>query len=357
MKILLFNDILGAGGAQRQLVTLARLLKEKGYSVSMLDYWDSKFYDEYLNAHQIPFAHVPTKGKKNIIKMLTARIKELEPDVVISYMENPSIVACVSKLIAKKKFKLIVSERNTTQVITLNTRIRFFLFRLANYIVPNSHSQGRFINEHYPVLGKKTKVITNVIDANKFVPAEERPENSVFRFVVVARVVEQKNVLRFIEAVSILKERGYILCVDWYGEPYPQEYFVECLHLKAEKNVDDVLYFHEPTRDVVKVYQSANAFILPSIYEGFPNVLCEAMACGLPVIASDVCDNSNILCDERCGYLVDPLNPISIANAMENMLNLSVEERYAMGDACRKHIENYFSEEKFVNAYIKLIEG
>lgn len=356
-KILLFTDILGSGGAQRQLVTLARLLKSKGYNVSMLDYWDNPFYDEYLKTYNIPFAHKLTKGKKEIIKMLTAHVNELQPDVVISYMENPSIVACVSKFIAKNSFKLIVSERNTTQVITRNTRIRFFLFRLANYIVPNSHSQGRFIEEHYSNLSKKTKVITNVIDAGRFIPVKVRPVNPISKFVVVARVVEQKNVLRFIEAVSLLKEKGYNFRIDWYGEPYPQEYFAECLHLQASKHVDDVLYFHEPTREVIKVYQSADAFILPSNYEGFPNVLCEAMSCGLPVIASAVCDNPNILCDDRCGYLVDPLKPESIAEAMEKMLKLSVEERHAMGDASRKHIENFFSEEKFVNSYIELIEG
>lgn len=356
-KILLFTDVLGAGGAQRQLVTLASLLKTKGYDVNMLDYWDNTFYDEVLKLNNVPFAHRLTKGKKNIIKMLTSHVNILQPDVVISYMENPSVIACISKLIAKKKFKLIVSERNTTQVINCNTRIRFFLFRLTDYIVPNSHSQGRFIDEHYSNLSKKTRVITNVIDAKKFVPTEVCPNNNVFKFVVVARVVEQKNVLRFIEAVSILKEKGYNFRVDWYGEPYPPEYFANCLHMQAEKHVQDVLYFHEPTREVVKVYQSADAFVLPSIYEGFPNVLCEAMSCGLPVIASAVCDNPKILCDEHCGYLVDPLKPESIADAMEKMLNLSVGNRHAMGEASRMHIENYFSEEKFVNAYIELIEG
>ena len=48
-KILLFIDILCSGGAQRQLVQLGNLLKQKGYEVLFLDYWDSKFYDEFLN--------------------------------------------------------------------------------------------------------------------------------------------------------------------------------------------------------------------------------------------------------------------------------------------------------------------
>lgn len=355
-KILLFTDVLCSGGAQRQLTTLAVLLKDKGYQVSTLDYWDNPFYDEYLTNNDVPFVHKPTVGKLNIIKMFIAHVNELQPDVVIAYMEHPSIVACIGKFFAKKKYKLIVSERNTTQSLTRNDKLRFFLFRFADYIVPNSHSQYNFISEHYPNLVNKTKTITNVIDTKKFSPVETKQKNENFTFVVVARVVEQKNVLRFIEAVRLAHQKNKTFVVNWYGAPYPESYFKKCIELVAQYGLEDVLVFHDPTREIVKVYQQADAFILPSIYEGFPNVLCEAMSCGLPVIASAVCDNPNILCDERCGFLVNPLKPESIAEAMEKILKLREEARKIMGNASRKHIESYFSAESFANSYIELIE-
>ena len=354
-KILLFTDVLGSGGAQRQLTTLAVLLKGKGYQVSLLDYWNDPFYDDYLKQQDIPFVHKPTVGKLNIIRMFIAYINKLQPDVVIAYMEHPSIVACVGKIFAKKKFKLIVSERNTTQILTRNDKLRFFLFRVADYIVPNSHSQYKFISEHYSNLVSKTKTITNVIDTKKFCPAEKKQKNEIFTFVVVARVVEQKNVLRFIEAVHLTYQRNKSFVVNWYGAPFPETYFKECKDLVTRYGLEQVLIFNDPIREIVKIYQQADAFILPSIYEGFPNVLCEAMSCGLPVIASNVCDNPDILSNEKCGYLVDPYKPETISNSMLMMMCKPIEELKTMGLCSRNIIENKYSVTAFVTSYMELI--
>ena len=81
------------------------------------------------------------------------------------------------------------------------------------------------------------------------------------------------------------------------------------------------------------------------------------MACGLPVIASNVCDNPRILCNEVCGYLVNPYSAENMADAMKKMMELSPEERINMGRLARNHIETAFSSDNFINAYIKLIEG
>ncbi len=356
-RVLLFTDVLCSGGAQRQLVTLASLLKEKGYVVSILDYWDNTFYNDWLNKHDIPFCHKLTKGKWNIMKMFLRHVKENRPDTVISYLERPSVIACISKLLSRHRFKLIVSERNTSQSVTNSERLRFFLFRIADAVVPNSHSQYNYIAGNFPNLKSRTHTINNVIDCRNFIPAEQHTCGKPFKFLVVARVVEQKNVLHFIKTLAILNGKGYDFSVDWYGDPYPQSYFDECLTLRKNLGLDKILTFHDPKKDIVKVYQGADAFVLPSLYEGFPNVLCEAMSCGLPVIASDVCDNPYILSDSKCGYLVNPLSEQSIAEAMEKMITAPSSEIVGMGKAARKRIETGFSSEKFISAYIKLIEG
>lgn len=357
-RILLFIDVLGSGGAQRQLVTLAVLLKQRGFDVRLLDYWDDTFYDEYLIRHQVPFEHVPTKGKLRIIRMYVRKLRCIKPDAIIAYMENPSIVACIGRVISLSRAKLIVSERNTTQQVSLSTRLRFFLFRyLADYVVPNSHSQDRFIKEHFKAVAPKSHVITNVVDTETFQPQNvtETNESNIVKFVVVARVVEQKNVLRFIEAVALLKNMGKKFRVDWYGNPYPLAYFESCTERIRTLCLQDVFAFHAPVQDVVAVYHSADVFVLPSIYEGFPNTLCEAMSCGLPVIVSCVCDNSYIVPDSACGILVDPLKPESIAQAMAQFADMTKAQLIQMGCACRRHIMTNFSKEVFVNEYEKLL--
>lgn len=354
-KILLFIDVLGSGGAQRQLVELAKLLRIQGHDVFLLDYWDSDFYDSYLLQQRIRFEHCPTKGKWNIIRMFMRKVQTFKPNVVISYLENPSIVAVIGRLCTRQKFRLIVSERNTTQHNSWQTKLRMNLFRFADFIVPNSHSQQAFIDKYYHFLRKKVVTITNMVDTTRFVPMQHKELTLPIKFVVVGRVVEQKNPLRFIEAIKKVRDAGYQLRVDWYGDPYPQSYYEQCQALVKRLGLQDYFQFHPATQDVVSVYHAGDVFVLPSIYEGFPNVLCEAMACGLPVIASNVCDNPYIMRDEVNGFLIDPLSVQDMSEKIRFMLELSVEDRFNMGKQSLEIVRSAFSAAQYQEAYIQLI--
>lgn len=355
-KILLFTDILGSGGAQRQLVILAILLKQRGYDVLMLDYWNSDFFDEKLTKEGIPFIHNYTVGKINIIRMFVKEVENYRPDVVISYMENPSIVACVGKLLCKFNFRLIVSERNTTQVNNIKTRLRMNLFRLANCVVPNSYSQTDFIKKNYSFLNPKLHTITNCLDTGLFSPShKESAPSPILRILVVARVVEQKNVIRFIEAIGKLKNKGYKFVVDWFGEPYPQEYFELCKVRLKECAVDQIFSFHSSKKNIVDEYRKSDIFVLPSIYEGFPNVLCEAMSCGLPVLAGNICDNPVIIRNEECGLLFNPYDANDMADKIENMLVFDKKKRLEIGNNARLLVLRTFSIDNFIKAYQGLI--
>jgi len=356
-KILLFTDILGSGGAQRQLVTLAFLLKQRGYDVFLLDYWNSDFYDDKLTKGGISFKHNHTVGKINIIRMFVHEVKRYRPDAVISYMENPSLIACVGKILCRSHFHLIVSERNTTQTDDFRTRLRMHFFRLANYVVPNSFSQTNFIRQHYPFLRSKLYTITNCVDTDYFSPKEfDYSQNVIPRILVVARVVEQKNVLRFIEAVGKLHKKGYEFTVDWFGDPHPLEYFELCKSKLIEWRIDTIFKFYPATKNIVEEYRKTDIFVLPSIYEGFPNVLCEAMSCGLPVLAGKVCDNSIIVPNEECGLLFDPFNVDDIFDKLEYMLLMNENQLIEMGRTGRFHIVHNFSIDDFVKKYVKLID-
>ena len=360
-KVLLLIDSLCSGGAQRQLVGLAVLLKEYGYNVCIVDYWDIDFYDKYLHEKGVRFDHCVAKGKLNIIREIRLAIKRERPNVVISYMEHPSIIACLIKIShTTHPFHLIVSERNTSQANGRSEKVRFNLFRCADFVIPNSHSQKKFIKTNFPLPSDRTVTITNYIDVNRFSPSEsfDGIHNDELKVVMVGRVVEQKNPLRFLKAISIVKNKNPHLKfkVDWYGEPYPESYFQECLSLKKSLGLDDIVEFHPPTSDVVSVYRNSDIFILPSIYEGFPNVLCEAMSCGLPVLASNVCDNPNIVADGENGLLFNPLSIDDMAEAISSMLTLPRQKLEEMGKKSRRIALEQFSETQFLDSYISLIE-
>ena len=355
-RILCLIDSLGPGGAQRQLVGLATFLKGRGYDVTVATYHDNRFYVDSLLTNGVPYVYLKKANNSTFRIWHIARyIRRMKPDVVIAYLETPSICACVAKIF-NQKFKLIVSERNTTQHTGRNEKIRFILFRFADYVVPNSYSQEEYMKSEFPKLSGKIVTIPNFVDLDYFTPnykkRRETPE-----IMVAASIWASKNTLGFIDAVAKLKGKGYKFHVSWYGlTEANKDYSEQCFEKIDKLGVGDVLELKNKTHQIKEKYQEADYFCLPSFYEGTPNVICEAMACGLPIACSNVCDNSRYVEEGYNGFLFDPHDAATIASALNKMLGLSEcdHERYCKNS--RERAEIMLSKEQFVQSYIKLIE-
>ena len=350
-KIICFTDNLGSGGAQRQLVGLACMLKSRGYDVSVLLYYDTPFYKSQLDEAGVE--SVVVGNTSNPIKRLWALYRYFRKqscDTLISYQETPSLIASLFRPLLKWS-KLIVSERNTTQQLTKRDKLRFWLYRYADVIVPNSYSQADFICNNFVDLKSKVAPITNFVDTDKFFPMKKR--NRENELVVVASNKAEKNFVKFIDAVAILRQRGVQISASWYG--LTQADIVRCSNIVAEREVSDVVSLHLPSKNIQEVYRTADYFCLPSLFEGFPNVLCEAISCGLPVACSRVCDNPYIVEYGENGYLFDPYDANSIADAIENLVSMSDEEYNAISAKNRGKAEMIFSKDIFVKKYIAIL--
>jgi glycosyltransferase involved in cell wall biosynthesis len=109
------------------------------------------------------------------------------------------------------------------------------------------------------------------------------------------------------------------------------------------------------TRDPRQAYWDSDAVLLASWYEGCPNVICEAMACGKPVLASAVSDNPLIVEDGVTGLLFDPRSPGDIAEAIEEFAAMSLERRHTMGVAGRRRAETFFDLDSCSRQYEELL--
>ena len=255
------------------------------------------------------------------------------------------------------RFKLIVSERIADSEIGKKGTL-FKLYRFANYVVPNAHSQGEFLSVHFPWMKKKIVPITNFTDTDFFTPIEESV-NSPLSVLTVARVAKQKNVLRYLEAIALLKSKGIEnVHFDWYGnvERGQDNYAQECYAKVKELGLEGVIEFHPATPDILKRYQQCDIFCLPSLFEGFPNVLCEAMSCGKPVLCGNVCDNARIASDGNTGFLFDPTNVEDMVAKMQQLLTMPKDELASFGKNSRCIAVELLSKDAFVSKYIELIE-
>lgn len=358
-RIVCLSDRLGfRGGAERQLSGLTFFLKQKGYDVQAVTYLKQSHPSVLEMNFGMKYHCLDATNIFSKLLKVGSYIKKNKTEVVIAYKNGPTKLCCILKMLGFK-FCLIASERNTTQNITFAEKVKFFLYRFADYIVPNSYAQEKFIVNNFPHLADKVKTIVNYVEADKFVPIEynESDDDTVRKCVVVASIKKQKNPINLIKAAKLMKDQKMNVHIDWIGSSNDETLNEECKTLIKELAVENYICFKPASPEVHKEYPKYDFFCLPSYFEGFPNTLCEAMSCGLPVVASAICDNPYILKNGEYGILFKPELPEEMADAFARIIKRSKDELQSQGRVNRERIIRVCSSEAFVNQYINIIEN
>jgi glycosyltransferase involved in cell wall biosynthesis len=366
MKILCFIDSLNSGGAQRQFSLLAVLLKEKGIDVEVMIYCDFDFFKPMLNEANIPITMISSRNKLSRILSVRKALYNAKPDIVIAFLDTPSLLVELA-MIPKRKFKLIVSERSYDRLKSIATQKKLLFHKLADAIVTNSYSQERFIKSAMPSLSSRTRTIINCVDLDYFNHSEEffSLQNNVVNILVIGNYRPEKNPLALIEAIDLIYGRYKLggVEVDWYGNNWFKDghptkdshIFLLAQQKILQKKLEAIFRLHGLASDVRTLYHQATAVCLPSIYEGCSNVICEAMACGKPILASKVSDNLILVKDGSNGFLFNPESPDDIAQTIIKFMNLSSTKKQEMGIFSRKQAEHLLSKKDFIDKYLQLI--
>lgn len=357
-KVLCLIDSLGSGGAERQMAGLVVLLKRRGYDVTLATYHVEDFYGKTARNGGVPPVVLYTKNN-SLSKLLVVKnfVEQGGYECLITYKSGPNAIGCILKLLGMK-CKLIVSERSFSMTLRRRDKICFFLYRYADYVVPNSYTQTNFIKNRYSYLANKVVTITNFTDTGLFSPLKTEQTNAV-RILTVARIAKMKNVLNYLEAIAKIKN-GVTKTIhfDWYGDVHQSAVDYNNLILKriSELEIGDVVEFHPATSQIVDEYRKCDIFCLPSFYEGFPNVICEAMSCGKPVVCSNVCDNPQIVQSGKNGLHFNPYDVNDIFDKLKQIIEMPEQALLKWGEKSRDIAISLFSEDSFIDKYINLIE-
>jgi glycosyltransferase involved in cell wall biosynthesis len=361
MRIACLIDSLNSGGAQRQMCMLAPLLKKRGMEVEVLTYFPHDFFAHLLKEAGVPWRVITWRNHFGRIFAVRKAIRDAKPDVVIAYLETPSLMAELAA-IPDRPFKLIVSERNTTLSPGFKDKVYYNLHRLADAVVPNSYSQQRVLEKYAPYLKNKINTIINCVDLDKYkpTPAESLCSDPI-KILVLGRLEPQKNPMGLAQAVAIVaKKRPEIkLQIHWYGRQPRGEnakLFVSLKKQIEQESLQSSFLLYNPVQNVIPLYHQSDAVCMPSFYEGCSNVIAEAIACGKPVLAGNVCDNPILVNDGRNGLLFDSKNPEDIAEKLIQFSEMSVENRNQMARESRKMAEELLSPDRFVKNYINVIQ-
>jgi len=359
VKVTCFIDNLCAGGAQKQIVSLAILLKEAGHSVTILTYYPQDFFLNELENSGVNYSCINEPRLLSRVYKIRKTLNSLEQDVVIAFLKTPVLLAELSSL-PYKKWSLIVSERNAyPEKIDKKLFWRRLLHIFADYVVTNSNTNHSLLNRNAPWL-RNIKTIYNCVDLDYYSPSERITDSKKINILGVGKYSSQKNILNLIESISILLHRMPLLPihVDWFGDiPIENKnlsYYDSVLRRIVELNLQQHVSIHGP-EGMLEHYQNSTVLILPSFYEGVPNVVCEAMSCGLPILISNVGDHDNLVEQDSNGYLFDPHSISDIASTILNFCSLSREDRIKMSKESRRKAEKMFSKDRFLKEYLKVI--
>jgi glycosyltransferase involved in cell wall biosynthesis len=365
MKLVLFTDNLGSGGAQNQLCLLASELLRLGHDVSMLTYNlgtgdDANFFGQFLDSRGIARHRLPSVQRWRRPVELRRAVARLEPDAVLAFQEASSLYAELAGL-GGRGWGLVVSERNAFPGSQKGLRQLARLFHeIADEVTTNSKANRELMARSWQRLGSRVHVVYNAVDLEHFRPGPEsqvtsEPHDHRLRLVVLARYEGQKNIQNVLEAILCLRGRIGVR-LRWYGGTRGDgshldraRDFVRANGLQAEVEL------LPPTCDPRQAYWDSDAVLLASWYEGCPNAVCEAMACGKPVLASAVADNALLVEDGISGLLFDPQSPVAIAESIERFSELPPERRREMGIVGRRRAESLFCPESCVHRYEELL--
>lgn len=357
-NILLLIDDLGSGGAQNQLTLLAQGLQRNQHNVFVFTFYPDTFFKYRLDQINITYLHYLKKTKLGleVIQPLVNVIKNYDIDVVISFLDTPNFYGAVAATMTSR-VKFIPSYRSMTNLLGMSflKKMQYrFINKMASKIIANSHHERQRWQEADPANSHKWFTIYNcveIIDPEQYLPATRHAD-----FITVGSVGPAKNGLIVLEAMNKLKMKNIEIAIDWYGAHVThlnsrKEYLDNMCKAIEMYSLSPAFTWCMPTKSIRTLYNNYSAMILASHIEGLPNVICEAMMQGLPCIVSNVLDHPLLIEDGVQGFLFDPYDADSLADAICRFQNCTIEQKRDMGFKAKQKALALFDQDTFINLY------
>jgi glycosyltransferase involved in cell wall biosynthesis len=360
MNVLVVIDDLGSGGAQRQLVGVAAGLAGRGHRVGCFTYYSDPYFSADLTAVGVTRHEYQKRGRFSVGPVLALRdaITQGNYETVIEFQETPSVYAEVAgglrngvRVIAVES-SIVYGGRMTTGRI-----LKSHLHRLSDVVVCNSHTHHNWLAQSFPFLRGRLRTVWNGVDLEVFRPSDTRPERSCVQLLGVGRITPAKNIPALAAAIAKVRATGADVRVDWAGRVDDDGEAGRAFAAVDRFALEHVWRWLGQRNDVAALLQGCDALVLPSLWEGLPNVVCEALASGVPVLASAVSDNPQLVPDGENGFNFSAESIEAIAEGILRFTALNPGEREAMGRRARAFAERELGLSAYVDKYERLLKS
>jgi glycosyltransferase involved in cell wall biosynthesis len=340
----------------------------KKYVVVIHSYRKHKLQKENITEN---FSAIPTNGFSPIdstIRMIWLGYKALKAEKFNLIQAQDPFLTGVAAIILGYLFKIPTNIliygpnvydlhwRSSSLLNTLIAPIGVFVLKNASSIQVDGQMTARSLeNKGFSMKNIHIKpMIPSNIDAFLRVNQDkiENTSSSTVKLLFVGRLEKQKNLTMLTEVIKLLARHKYNVQINIVGEGSQKNLFVRNLY---EDGILSYVHFlgyiaHE---NIYEVFAEADIFLMTSLYEGYPRVLMESAATGLPIVTTAISGSDEAVVNEKTGYIV----PVNDVETFFNKLKILIEEpelRAKMGCAAKEHMSNLSNPTIFLDKQISI---
>lgn len=356
-KVSLFVPDLEGGGAERMMVHLANEFSLKSLAVDLV-LAESKGHNLFKVEKSVHIVDLNTPfSNPLIIFKLASYLRNVRPTALLTAMTYPNIAGLLAGKIARVSTRIVISERTTLTVQSGNIKslreclkpaVAKRLYRFADHIVAISDGVAENLHSNIGIRRDKITTIYNPVVTPELLQPHSKPDHPWFAntqspiILAAGRFVAAKDFSTLIKAFAeVKKQRDARLIILGEG---PQRKILT--DLIAQLNLMDSISLPGFVQNPACYMQHASLFVLSSRWEGFGNVLVEALACGCPVVSTNCPSGPEEILDSgKYGKLVLVGDPHALANAILSTLDkppaAEILHHRAMQFTAEKSAENY----------------
>jgi len=289
--------------------------------------------------------------------------KRVKPDVILHYTIKPNIYGTFAASLLKipsinNVCGLGTSFLNKNLVSKIAIALYKLAFRFPKLVYFQNDCDKNFFLESKIVKHNQIDVLPGSgIDLNRFIPVKKDKKVKPFTFLLVSRLIHDKGIVEYIDAIKLLKSKGLDAKFELLGQ-------IDEKHVRgiSQKLVDEwteqgIVDYLGTTDDVRPFINNSDCVVLPSYREGTPKSLLEAASSGKPIVATDVPGCNNVVSHSVNGYLCQQMDELDLAKKMEDMYYTQSDLLLKMGQESRKIAENKFDEQIVIDKYINAVRS
>ena len=357
MKICFLITGLGTGGAENHLLKLVPKLKFEKFIISLTN---KNSVGKQIKKEKVKIYYLGLNKFNliNVILKFRKIIKKEKPDIIDTYLIHSNIFGRIfGRMFGVKK--IISSVRNDYSDLPFLNFIDKITKGLVDMYIPNSQSLINYLYKKNNVPLKKIAILPNGVDVQEIyssldkkydIRKELKIAKDSFVITCVARIHKQKNIAKVVSAMRYINENiVFVIVGKDDGEKDHINYLIE------KHGLEKKVFMIGRRKDIPSILNSSNVFILPSFKEGMSNALLEAMALKKCCIVSDIPQNTELIKNNKNGFVFDHNNAKDIAKIINKSKNSN--RRKELGENSFKLIKEKYETKKVIVKYKEILKN